>query len=153
MALKVFLDTEFTDFINTELISIGLAAESGEVFYAEVPFEIRECSEFVKAEVIPLLDPMSYACSVNDLRNRLHNWLKLVRPSHDDLEICFDYRIDWKLFFDALGDYVPPWCKPRLVGGNIIELLRCEYHQKNNLPEHHALNDAMAMRYAFREQA
>lgn len=111
MALKVFLDTEFTDFLETELISIGLAAESGEVFYAEVPFERRKCSDFVCEVVMPLLDPESSACSVDDLRNRLHDWLKLVRPSHDDLEICFDYRGDWELFFDALGDYVPPWCK------------------------------------------
>jgi hypothetical protein len=37
------------------------------------------------------------------------------------------------------------------VDRNINELLRHEFHAKNRLPEHHALNDAQAMRYAFRE--
>jgi len=28
----------------------------------------------------------------------LHDWLGLVRPSHEELEICFDYQGDWELF-------------------------------------------------------
>jgi hypothetical protein len=36
MPFKVFIDTEFTDFNDPHLISIGLVAESGEEFYAEV---------------------------------------------------------------------------------------------------------------------
>jgi hypothetical protein len=34
---------------------------------------------------------------------------------------------------------------------HINELLRYEFHVKNSLPEHHALHDALALRYAFRE--
>lgn len=152
MSMKVFLDTEFTNFNVPGLISIGLAAESGEVFYAEVPYELRDCSEFVKEVVVPLLEPASCTCSADDLRVRLHAWLGLVRSSREDLEICYDYQGDWDLLCEALGDYIPPWCKPRMVGGrNINELLRYEFHVKNQLPEHHALNDAMAMQYAFRE--
>jgi hypothetical protein len=37
MPLKVFIDTEFTDFIDPYLISIGLVAATGDEFYAEVP--------------------------------------------------------------------------------------------------------------------
>jgi len=37
MPLKVFIDTEFTDFLDPQLISIGLVAQSGEKFYAELP--------------------------------------------------------------------------------------------------------------------
>jgi len=33
----IFIDTEFTNFSNPQLISIGLAASTGEEFYAEVP--------------------------------------------------------------------------------------------------------------------
>jgi hypothetical protein len=55
MALKVFVDTEFTDFINTHLISIGMTAESMEEFYAEVPYPENACSAFVHEAVIPLL--------------------------------------------------------------------------------------------------
>jgi hypothetical protein len=32
-----FIDTEFTDFINTSMISLGLGAEPGEEFYLEMP--------------------------------------------------------------------------------------------------------------------
>lgn len=152
MPLKVFIDTEFSDFIETELISIGLAAESGEVFYAEVPFDRKKCSSFVNEVVIPLLNPELAACSADSLRDKLHTWLRLVRPSNEELEICFDYHTDWDLFYYALGDYVPAWCRPRAVARNINELLRYEFHKKNDLPEHHALNDAMAMRHAFRER-
>jgi hypothetical protein len=55
MPLKIFLDTEFTDFIDTHLISLGMAAESGEEFYAEVPYPSEACSDFVREAVIPLL--------------------------------------------------------------------------------------------------
>jgi len=40
MATKIFIDTEFTDFIDPQLISIGLVSEFGEEFYAEVPYEL-----------------------------------------------------------------------------------------------------------------
>lgn len=41
MAFNVFIDTEFTDFLDPQLISIGLVAESGEEFYAELPYDIK----------------------------------------------------------------------------------------------------------------
>lgn len=44
------------------------------------------------------------------------------------------------------------WCQPRMVSRNINELLRYKFHKQNNLPEHHALYDAQANRYAFRER-
>jgi len=34
MPLKIFIDTEFTNLIAPQLVSIGLVAESGEEFYA-----------------------------------------------------------------------------------------------------------------------
>lgn len=37
------------------------------------------------------------------------------------------------------------------VGNEINELLRCDYYRKNGLPEHHALYDAQANKYAFEE--
>jgi hypothetical protein len=37
MSFNVFIDTEFTDFLDPQLISIGLVAQSGEEFYAELP--------------------------------------------------------------------------------------------------------------------
>lgn len=36
MDLRVFIDTEFTDFRFMKLISIGAVSESGEEFYMEI---------------------------------------------------------------------------------------------------------------------
>jgi hypothetical protein len=35
--INVYLDTEFTDLMNPILRSIGMIADTGEEFYAEVP--------------------------------------------------------------------------------------------------------------------
>lgn len=153
MPLKIFIDTEFTDFIDPHLISIGMAAASGEEFYAEVPYPNNGCSAFVREAVIPLLGRLpNAACSVDELRIKIIGWLELVRNRDEEVEICFDYQTDWDLFCDAIDYRVPPWCRTRMVSRNINELLRYEFHQKNQLPEHHALYDAMANRHAFRER-
>lgn len=150
--MLIFLDTEFTDFFNTNLISIGMVADSGEEFYAEVPFPDAACSAFVREVVIPLLNQYPHAyCPIPDLGMRILRWLELVRRKNEDVQICIDNQYDWDLFADALDNCVPAWCHRRMVEQNIIEFLRFDFHQKNGLPEHHALYDARANRFAFRE--
>ncbi len=152
--MLVFIDTEFTDFLDPVLISLGIAADSGEEFYAELPYPEKACSAFVREAVIPLLGAVPNAgCTLDELPQRIVTWLRLVKRRDEDVEICFDYQTDWDLFADALDCRVPPWCQARLVSHDINELLRYEFHKKNNLPEHHALYDAMANRYAFRERS
>jgi len=153
MPLKIFIDTEFTDFLDPYLISIGMVATSGEEFYAEVPYPEKGCSAFVREAVIPLLGRLpNAACSADELRAKIIGWLELVRHRGEEIEICFDYQTDWDLFADAIDCRVPPWCRARMVSRNINELLRYEFHKKNQLPEHHALYDALANRHAFRER-
>jgi hypothetical protein len=150
--MLIFLDTEFTEFLDPKLISLGMVADSGEEFYAEVPFLPAACSAFVREAVIPLLNQHPHAyCQMEDLGTRITAWLDIVKRSGEDVEICFDYQTDWDLLVDAL-DNLPPWCKPRSVGRNINELLRYAFYKKSGLPEHHALHDARAARYAFRER-
>jgi hypothetical protein len=152
MPLKVFLDTEFTDFIDPHLISMGMAAESGEKFYAEVPYPDKECSAFVREAVIPLLGRLpNAACSLDDLGTKIIAWLETIKPVDEEVQICVDYQTDWDLFVDVLDYRVPPWCRQRMIAQNISEDLCYEFHKKNKLPEHHALYDALANRYAFRE--
>lgn len=154
MPLKVFVDTEFTDFANPRLISLGMVAESGEQFYAEVPYSESECSNFVRETIIPLLGRVPDSrCNADELQSKIINWLNFVRNQDEEVEICVDYQTDWDLLVEALEGRVPPWCRMRRVARNINELLRYEFHKKNQLPEHHALYDAMATRYAFRERA
>jgi hypothetical protein len=153
MPLKIFIDTEFTDFIDCHLISLGMAAESGEDFYAEVPYPDKACSQFVREAVIPLLGKIPHAqCASDDLRTKILTWLDVVRNADEEVEICFDYQTDWDLYIDALDYQVPQWCRSRLVARNINELFLYEFHKKHRLPQHHALYDAQANRYAFRER-
>lgn len=153
MRLKIFIDTEYTDFIDTELISIGMVAETGEEFYAEVPYRAATCSVFVRESVIPLLgrEPNAH-CLADELRSRIITWLNIVRRRDEEVEICFDSETDWDLFIEAFGYRVPAWCKSRNVTCEINELLRFDFYQSRKLPEHHALYDAMANHYAFREK-
>lgn len=150
-----FLDCEFTNFHQPELISFGLAAVSGEEFYAEVPYPRERCSEFVLETVIPLLgrDPNAVCADAYDLRVRLDTWLRLVHREKP-LKICFDSDFDWRLFRDALDGRIPDFCHPRLVrSSENIELLRWDFFRKSGLPEHHALHDARALAYAFRPRS
>ncbi|WP_426342905.1 hypothetical protein ACN9MZ_14550 [Pseudoduganella sp. S-14] len=149
----MFLDTEFTDFLDPQLISLGLAADSGEEFYAELPFPDSACSAFVREAILPLLGAYpEAACSFDVFRREVIHWLESVRPPDDIVFVCVDYQTDWDLFVDALDYRLPDWCRFQHVGRNINELLRYEYHKSNGLPEHHALHDACANRYAYRER-
>ena len=147
----IFLDTEFTSFESPQLISIGIAASTGEDFYAEVPFPTTSASPFVRDVVIPLLnnDPQAY-CPFEELHVRVRNWLTVVTTGVG-IVLCFDSHYDESLFRSIFDGYPPGFLRFRNVDRNINELLRHEFHTKNSLPEHHALNDAQAMRYAFRE--
>lgn len=152
MVLKVFIDTEFTDFIDTHLISIGMAAELGQEFYAEVPYPDKSCSAFVREAVIPLLGRLPNCFyTLEELQSQIVSWLEQVKNGNQDIEICYDYQTDWDLFADVLDYRIPSWCRARLVAHHIDEVRRDEFHRNNQLPEHHALYDALANRHAFRE--
>lgn len=147
----VFMDTEFTSFANPKLISIGLAASTGEEFYAEVPYRPQACSEFVRDVVIPLLRKEAL-CDYDDLHRRLISWFSIVRVEQE-FTLCYDSHFDELLFKNIFDGEPPRYIRFREVSPrNISELLRYQYHVLNRLPEHHALNDACALRYAFRER-
>lgn len=146
----VFLDTEFTDFRNPKLISIGLAATTGEEFYAEVPYDRKECSDFVREIVIPQLGQVPQR-PYEELHLDLRSWFSVVKQT-SRITICYDSDYDRRLFFKIFDDYPPSYIDFRNIGErHINELLRYGFHKENKLPEHHALNDALANRYAFRE--
>jgi hypothetical protein len=148
----VFMDTEFTSFASPELVSIGLAASTGEEFYAEVPFAAAAASPFVHEVVMPLLGRDSRAyCPAGRLHVRLLDWLAVVRTG-PEVVLCFDSHYDERLFRQIFDGCPPALVRFRNVGRNINELLRYEFHLTTGLPEHHALNDARAMRHAFRER-
>lgn len=92
--MLIFIDTEFTDFANAELISIGLASECGlHEFYAELPVNLSRCNDFVVATVLPQLGHVPAAqCSVYELQIRLKLWLEQFSARAP--VICFDFDGD-----------------------------------------------------------
>lgn len=128
---KIFIDTEFTDFTHTGLISIALVAETGEEAYFETQYLERECSDFVKDVVLPLLgrEPNAYVPK-SQLPELLRAWLSIVRPGQQDVCICYDYMTDWNLLVDALDGNVPSWVKGRNIAYDIQDLLYVGSSQK-----------------------
>jgi hypothetical protein len=152
--MRIFIDTEFTDFIDCHLISIAMVSEYGEEFYYEVPFPDASCSPFVREVVIPLLNHDSRSsCSRDELKSHILNWLKLVRSSAEtEILISYDYSTDFDLFVDALDRDLPKFVVGELIDRGISDQLLFEFWRNNpELSEHHALHDARANAYAFRE--
>ena len=150
--MLLFLDTEFTDFIDCELISIGMVSEDGQhVFYAERNDYRREwASDFVRMAVVPYLGYQPEAlCTRDELKVRLWAWFATL-PRR--VQIACDSMHDRDLLWDALDEGLPPNLdQKRFELASLIDTLAfheavCKYHEHPGCPWHHALHDAHAHR-------
>ena len=156
--MLVFLDTEFTDFVRPDLISLALVSEDGREFYAErTDYHRGACSEFVRETVQPLLGRVPGAiCSRTELTQRLHVWFEqLPEPA----TIVFDFQGDWLLLVDAILGRTyrsPPanFGEPLHLENSSIthplfeQALNFTYTQ--DWPPHNALADARALMAGYR---
>ena len=115
--MKVFFDTEFTGLHqNTTLISIGLIAETGETFYAELTdYDKNQIDQRLQTNVIdnligleplgkpnvPIVLPLNCYCGdtkriASDLKRWLAQWENVEMWSD-----CLSY--DWVLFCQLWG--------------------------------------------------
>lgn len=155
--MRYFIDTEFTDFLDCELISIAIVREDGRAFYGEVSdFTHSTCSAFVLEAVLPQLRQTEslaatspdLICAVRPLEiigQLLHEWL-LSTPSG---VLCYDFPLDVALLQDAL---LPAKLSPEWTVENIahqIDPVRQEAYYKMHGGRHHALHDARALHAAF----
>lgn len=147
--MLIFIDTEFTDFIKPELISIGLISECGKFeFYAELPVNRKKCNAFVIKTVLPLLNRVDNAkCTLNQLTFNLVRWIEQFKNQKP--VICFDYDGDWTLFCSAMGDEIPSYIKSKNIYPYLNELKLELFFNESKLNQHHALNDAKANRFVF----
>lgn len=149
---RIFLDTEFTSFLNSsKLISIGLVAEDGSTFYAELSgWKSSEASEFCHFNVIPLLTktPQSFS----EVGSSLRTWLE----ERGECMIATDSLTwDWRWLTQLLSTGFPTNMQhqPLLLTMNYLhnfdafEAALEEYFAK--VTPHHALNDAKANRHAW----
>ncbi len=164
MPLNVFFDTEFTDISSNEppfLISIGFVTEDGREFYAELTdtYDFGQCSDFVRANVLPLLQGGAYRMSEAQLAARLKEWIESLGAQEAVLR-CDSPSSDWPL---AAGLFQRHNCWPanlrRQCGAIDFDLnnqwRRYEdcisaYWRDHAGQEHHALEDARSMLFAWK---
>lgn len=80
--MLIFFDTEFTELgVDPRLISIGMIAEDGQTFYAELTdtYTQADCSHFAVEAVLPHLEGGKARMTMPELTLQLGNWLKAFK--------------------------------------------------------------------------
>jgi 3' exoribonuclease, RNase T-like len=150
----IFIDTEFTDFQNPELISIGLVTEDGQhEFYAELPVDYGKCNDFVLAIVLPQLSRgPGVQRDTEELKIGLKSWIAQFSYKAP-ITICYDYDGDWTLFCKAIGNDLPIWLSGQNIYPYVDQTALQMFFIENRMNDHHALNDAKANRHAYDSMA
>jgi hypothetical protein len=109
----IFLDTEFSDLIDMDLLSIALVAESGDEFYGErndVDQSKFPFSDFVKNDVLPQLgqDP-TRSMTRDNLSDEVRCWLEQFKNLQPRPCICYDYFGDFALLQELMDRQIPGW--------------------------------------------
>lgn len=168
MSLKVFVDTEFTDFVHPQLLSVGLVAHDGRERYIEVDLHSRagaalrkRSSSFVCEHVLSQFGTLKGGISPSHLiGHHLVEWLSdIASATEGTLELVYDYAVDAELLEHAMSR-MTLWqtLRPR-VEWTLVRALHedpqaeaaraasfAASKELDGLDEHHALADARALR-------
>ncbi len=145
----MFLDTEFTDFKDMDLISIGIVSQDHHEFYAEnSEYNRTWSSDFVKSEVIPKLYGGEHALAYSTLKERLQLWVTELLEEYSSILFIFDYSGDWFLLGELLIGY-PHRDKVKGQQDELEEGIE-QYFMHDRSNEHHALQDAKALLNGFK---
>jgi len=151
--MLIFLDTEFTDYTDPELISIGMVGEDARhTLYLEVKdFDRSKCNSFVEREVLPHLGKTAGSEIMRaELQASLKAWFATLPRS---LRMACDSLHDKALLHKALGGVWPqnvhtwPDLSP-LINIGVFHHAVVGYHNDDR-PWHHALYDAHAHRIGW----
>jgi hypothetical protein len=170
---KVFFDTEFTGLHqNTTLISIGLVAETGESFYAELDdYDEKQVNDWIRENVIGKLllkqkgltargNSSQYFGNKKQLAAYLRTWLN----QFESIEIWSDcLAYDWVLFCQIFGGafevpknvyYIPfDICTLFKEKGVDPDISREEFtkdiFQDDTMSKHNALHDAFVIKSCY----
>jgi hypothetical protein len=169
---KLFLDTEFTGLHQkTTLISIGLVAENGDSFYAELTdYDPNQIDDWLKENVINNLvltdrpdnslvvtgHHVSFKGTQANLKTPLGKWLNQQGP----VEIWSDcLAYDWVLFNEIFGHafkipknvlYIPfDICTLFKAAGINPDISRVEFSELTNIAPHNALDDARVIKACY----
>lgn len=169
--MYLFLDTEFTDFKDCDLISLGLISEDGQYsFYVEITdHTVSWRSQFVREVVVPMLDYAKYGKSHHEACVALREWLESLPAG--EIVIVVDFMMDTYLMQEMLKTI--PQQRPvifRMIekafmsalherGFHMVQQLDVafremvqgteEYYEEVDSRRHHALVDAKANRHGW----
>jgi len=158
MTIRLFIDTEFTDLLDCELLSIGIVSEDGREFYAERnDVDLARCGDFCRVAVLPQLGRDADMIGTEaEVSARMKAWLAQFEPVAPVL-VSVDHPTDWELFGYLVRDedtlQVPAWIKGQSIRAAIDPRDVEAYWMANGRNAHHALHDARANRYAYERSA
>lgn len=147
----IFFDSEFSDFLDTRLISIGFVSEAGDrTFYAELTdtYQPSDCSDFVREAVLIHLEGGAARMDMHELTLRLGNWLESfaqpVQLATDSLSWDWPWALE---IFSLPGTWPENVASRPLILNPTPEFNLCvEAAFAAGLRRHHSLDDAKANR-------
>lgn len=166
--MNLFFDTEFTDFRESELLSIGVITEDDRSLYLEVHDSDRwsRATAFCHEFVLPMFGqlPDGIARSDRALGQRLADWMEGLAHADGELVLHYDYKLDvWHLEqalreagrLDALQRHMRFIDLGYLAGNKSCLSAQETYFSRLDRPHpelmrHHALVDALALRASWR---
>ena len=148
LRLLLFFDTEFTHFIDIDLISIGVVSQHGHEFYAEnADYQKTWCSDFVNSVALPKLQGGEYAMPYPQLQVKIQSWISALLENHASVLFVYDYASDWDLLIDLLTDY-PQKDKVKGKKEDVSDLAELSFLGEHP-NQHHALFDAKVLMNDF----
>lgn len=167
----VFIDAEFTDFVDAELLSLGAVTVDGRELYVELDMStdvgqarLKVASDFVRYDgVLDLFGLVPGASATyTEVGLRTGEWLLgLAGESGSPVVVAFDYQTDFDLMQRALKDarlwnrvrdIVTPLDIRPLIGTDETESAAdacLREMEQRGLARHHALADAHALRAVY----
>ena len=155
--MNVFFDTEFTQFRDAKLLSIGFVTDDDRELCIEVHDRNRwqEASDFCRSSVIPQfgLLPSQRASTDREVGQLVADWFSSLPPT---LTLAYDYKTDWRLLESCLwasGHW--PTLSATVQPMNVADYANseaCLAAQESHFEglgapgRHHALVDARALR-------
>ena len=159
--MNIFFDTEFTQFREGQLLSVGLVSDADHELVVEIhdPLRHAAASEFCQGVVIPQFGavPAMQVRTDCELGRIVSAWLKQFEPP---LTFYYDYKLDRRFLLEALRG-AEDWrvLEPQVSWVNVADVARSaeclaahdRYFEGKGFPgRHHPLVDAKAMRERWR---
>ncbi len=159
--IHLFIDIEFTDFENPDLISLALYANDEQSFYIEnkdARFKQTSNPQFIQNVVKPLLNLEEFGVERSKIALKVNQFLNQLAQDYDEIVLMADQLIDLRIFFEWI-DFDSYDFKLEVFTEKFLLLEKNNFLPKNTLidhffkeqktifeylglQKHHALNDA-----------